>query len=269
MGRGTLYLMIANGVLFLVGYIIHFGLGRYLGPADYGTFGVIVSLMTMINVLVATGFPQSASKHVAEHNADIGGIIRAGNRIQLVLCILLFGLYFGLAGVIANLLNDVSLTPYIRISAAAIPAYAIYHIYGSGYLNGLRQFSKQAVASIGSSTAKVALVFTLVLLGLGIKGAIIGYVLAPIVGFLIAWRFLGPMGRRKSNFDWRRLVGFGIQATLFATAFLLLMSIDLYVVKASGAAEAEVGFYTSATTISKVSYFLFAGLALALLPTLG
>jgi len=268
MGRGTLYLMIANGIMFVVGYIIHFGLGRHLGPEDYGTFGVVLALMTVVNIFLTSGFPQSASKHIAEDDAKIGSVMRDANRIQLVLCVLLFGLYFGLAEVIADLLDDPSLTPYIRISALAIPAYALYAIYSSGYLNGLRQFGKQAMASIGTSMAKVGAVFALVLFGFGVKGAIGGYPLAALVGFLLAWRFLRPVERSRGNFGWRRLVGFGIPATLFAATFFLLMSIDLYVVKAIGGEEAEVGYYTSASTISKVSYFLFAGLAVALLPSI-
>jgi len=268
MGRGTLYLIIASGAFILASYIIHFGLGRYLGPADYGTFGVILALMSTVNLFLTSGVPQSASKYIAEDDAKIGSIIRDANRIQLALCLLLFGLYFGLAGVIANLLNDPSLTPYIRFSALVIPAYALYFIYGAGYLNGLKKFGKQAMAGIGSAVAKIGAVFALVLLGFGVYGAIVGYVLAALVGFLLAWRFLGPVERSRVNFGWRKLVGFGIPATLFAATFFLVMSIDLYVVKAIGGGEVEVGYYTSASTISKASYFLFAGLAVALLPSI-
>lgn len=268
MGKGVLYLTIDNGVLFLVGYGIHFGLGRYLGPADYGVFGVTLALMSTVNILLTSGFPQSASKHIAEDPTKIGSIMRDANRIQLVFCALLFALYFGLAGVIANLLNDPNLTPYIRISALVIPAYALYSIYGFGYLNGLRQFGKQAMAGIGTSLAKGAAVLALVLLGFGVKGAMGGYLLAALVGFLLAWRFLNPVAKSKVGFGWRKLVGFGIPATLFAAAFFLLMIVDLYTVKAIGGGEAEVGYYTSSATMARMIYFLFAGLAVALLPSI-
>lgn len=268
MGKGTLYLTMATGVSLLVGYVIHFWLGRYLGPVDYGMFGVVLSLMTIVNIFLTSGFPQSASKHIAEDYSKTGSIRRDANRIQLVLCALIFTLYLGLAGVIANLFNDPSLTPYIRISALAIPAYALYSIYGAGYLNGLRQFSKQAMASIGSSIAKVGAVLALVLLGLGVKGAIVGYLLAALFGFLLAWKFLGPVEKSEVDFGWGKLVGFGIPATFLAVTFFLLMSIDLFAMKAIGGGEAEVGYYTSATTIAKAPYFLFAGLAMALLPSI-
>ncbi|MFC1948306.1 flippase [Chloroflexota bacterium] len=268
MAKGTLYLIIANAVLALVGYIIHFWLGRYLGPVDYGVFGVVIYLMTTVNLFITSGFPQSASKYIAEDYSRAGSIIRDANGVQLVFCAILFGLYFGLSGVIAGLLNDSSLTPYIRISALAIPAYALFSMYNSGYLNGLRRFGRQALASIADSITKLAAVFGLVLLGLGIGGAVAGYIIAAIVGFVLAWKFLNPVKKSKSNFGWKKLVGFGIPATLFAATFFLLMNIDLFTVKAIGGGEAETGYYTSATTISRVPYFLIAGLAMTLLPSI-
>ncbi|UCG54303.1 MAG: flippase [Dehalococcoidia bacterium] len=266
--RGTLYLIIANGVFSVVGYIIHFWIGRHLGPAEYGIFGVVIYLMTTVNLFITSGFPQSASKYIAEDYSRAGSIIRDANRIQFVFCIIIFGLYFGLSGVIANLFDDPSLTSYIRISTLGIPAYAFFSVYSVGYLNGLRRFSWQALASIGSSITKLAVVFGSVLLGFGVGGALVGYIIAAIVGFVLAWKFLNPLKKSKSNFGWKKLVGFGIPATIFAATFFLLMNIDLFVVKAIGGGEAETGYYASATTISRVPHFLIAGLAMTLLPSI-
>ena len=268
MARGTLYLMLANGLFAVVGYIIHFGLGRHLGPVEYGSFGVVLYLMTTINLLVTSGIPQSASKYIAENNTRLQSIIRGANRIQLVFTVVIFCLYLGLAGVIADLLNDSSLTPYIRISALAIPAYALYSVYNAGYLNGLRRFGRQAIGTTVVSLAKVTLVFALVWIGLGIKGAITGYIVSAFIGFIFAWRFLGKTQNINTYFDWRKLLNFAIPATLFAAAFFILMSVDLFAVKALAGNDIEVGYYTSATTISKVPYFLFAGLAMTLLPSI-
>jgi stage V sporulation protein B len=266
MARGTLYLMLANTLFAIVGYIIHFGLGRHLGPVDYGTFGVVLYLMTTVNLVITSGIPQSASKHIAEDYSRAGGIIRSTNRIQAVFSVLILGLYLGLSGVISGWLNDASLTPYIRISALAIPTYAVFSIYNAGYLNGLRRFGQQAISTTGASLAKAGLVFLLVLVGFGIKGAIIGYAASALIGFLLAWNFLRSDRQRQTSYPWKILVKFGIPATLFATAFFLLMSIDLFAVKALVGGDAA-GYYTSATTISKVPYYLFAGLAMALLPS--
>lgn len=268
MGRGTLYLMLASGVFLATGYVIHFGLGRYLGPEIYGIFGVVLALMSTVHLLLTTGFPQGASKHIAEDNAGAGSIIRESTKIQVLLSLLVFALYFGLAGVIADLLNDPTLTPYIRISSLVIPAYALYSVYNNGYLNGLRRFGQQAKTTILSSLVKVGAVFALIFLGLSVTGAILGYLVAALVGFLLALKYLGPVEKSSANFKWSKLIKFGIPATLVSVVLFLLMSIDLFVVKALLAADVDTGYYTSAATLAKIPYFIFGGLALTLLPSI-
>ncbi|MBI2868706.1 MAG: flippase [Chloroflexi bacterium] len=268
MGRGTLYLMVANGFFVLAGYLIHFGLGRYLGPAGYGVFGVVLAMMTNVSTILTAGFPQGAARYIAEDSSRTAGVVRAANRIQLVSGLLITGLYFSLAGVIAELLNNPSLAPYIRLSALAVPAYAFFSVYNAGYLNGLRDFGRQALSSLASSAAKIILVLVFLLLGLGVMGAILGYILAAAVGLLLSWRLVNLSAAPQSDFRWQRLAGFGLPATTFALAFLLLLSIDLLAVQALGASETEVGYYAAAGTISRVSYFVFLGLAATLLPSI-
>jgi stage V sporulation protein B len=268
MGRGTLYLMAANGIFLVSGYIIHFGLGRYLGPEAYGLFGVVLYLMTTVNLFLTSGFPQSASKYIAEDNARLGSIMSHSFKIQGLLSLVIFAVYLGLAGVIANLLNDADLVPYIRISAFVIPAYAIFSIYSAGYLNGLRQFGMQAKTLIGTSIAKIVGVIALVWVGLSVNGAILGYLFGVLIGLLLAWKYLRPIERGNKDFEWAKLIKFGIPATLFAVMLLLLMSIDLFAVKAITVGDIDAGLYTSATTIARLPYFLFAGLALTLLPSI-
>jgi stage V sporulation protein B len=268
MAKGTIYLIIANVVFSIAGYIIHFGLGRYLGPVEYGTFGVVLNLMTIVNLFMTSGIPLSASKYIAEDNAKTGYVIREANRVQMAFGALIFVLYLSLAGVIASLLRDSSLTPYIRISALAIPAYALYSIYNAGYLNGLRKFGRQAIAISGVSLAKVAATFILVFVGFGIYGAIAGYVFGALVGFLIAWRFIGAVSKSETSFGWRRLITFGVPTTAFAVVFYLLLSIGLLMVKAMESGGVEVGYYTAANNVANISYFLFIGLATSLFPSI-
>lgn len=268
MAKGTFYLIIASVVFSLTGYAIHFWLGREMGPAEYGAFGVVLYLMTMINLFITSGIPRSVSKYMAEGNPGSWSIVKYGNRLQLTFCAIVFALYLGFSGFIADIFHDPSLTPYIRISSLAIPAYALYSIYGAGYLNGLRKFGRQALASLGDSVVKVAVVFGLVLLGFGVGGAIGGYVLAALAAFLLAWRFMGPLEKSETPFAWKKLVSFSASATGFAVAFFLLMSLDLFAVKAMGGGEIDVGYYTSATTVSRVPYYLFSGLAMSLFPSI-
>lgn len=264
--RGTLYLTAANICFFVTGYAIHFGLGRYLGPEDYGVFGVVLALMNVVTLILVSGFPDAASKYIAQDNSQLGAIMRASKQVQLILSAVLFACYLGLATVIANLLRDSDLVPYIIISAFAIPLYALYNIYYAGYLNGLKLFGRQAMTLTLTSVARVGIVFGLVFVGLGVSGAIIGYIAAALIGFVLAWRLLGSTPDTQVPFRWTNLLSFGVPATLFSVALFLLMNIDLFAVKAIIDVDSDTGYYTAAAAIAKLPYFVFAALPAVLLP---
>jgi stage V sporulation protein B len=266
MGRGTLYLMIAQAVFLVGGYIIHFGLGRYLGPGSYGVFGVVLSLVVAVSVPLQSGLPQAAAKYISEDERQVGSVVGGSLRAQLLFSLVIFALYLGLAGPLAALLGDPTLAGYIRFSALLVPVQAIYAMYG-GYLNGLRLFGRQAAVIVLPSIVKVMAVFALVFWGFSVNGAIGGYLLAAVIGLLMTryyCRFL-PGGGAS---DTRRLIRFAVPVVLFSMALTLLMSLDLLAVKAILGEDVKAGFYTSATTLAKVPYFILMGLGFTLLPAI-
>ena len=52
--------MFAQAAFVASGYAIHIGLARLLGPSDYGIYAVVISLMTMVNLIHTTGISQAA-----------------------------------------------------------------------------------------------------------------------------------------------------------------------------------------------------------------
>jgi len=68
--HGTIYLMAAQAAFVASGYAIHVGLARLLGPSDYGIYAVVISLMTMVNLILTTGIPQAVSKYVAHDDGS-------------------------------------------------------------------------------------------------------------------------------------------------------------------------------------------------------
>jgi len=263
---GTTYLVIAQVIFLVSGFVIHFVLGGYFGPETYGIYGVVLTLMTTVNLLLTGGFPQGASRYISMDTANVRSIIRQANKIQIIFAVLVFAAYFGLADVLSRLLKDEDIASFIRFSAIVVPAFALFYMYNNGYLNGLHRFGKQAKVLIVSSLAKVGFVFLFVFLGMGVKGAIGGYFAAAVIGLIIAWRYLGKLDGQIARFDWRKLIRFGVPATLIALVLFLLMNIDLFAVKAIVRNNADVGYYTAATTIARIPYFLSYALALTLLP---
>lgn len=265
MAKGTVYFMIAQVIFLSSGYAIHFGLGRYLGPAEYGTFGVILSLLAIVQLFLQSGVPKAVSKYVAE-GYDIDTVKNEGLKVQTLFFLIIFVVYFSSAPFLAELLKDTSLTNYIRLSAFIIPIRAIHGVY-TGTLNGIRAFDKQAKILALYSASRVPAVFALVIIGFAITGVIIGYLIAAVVALIFAkhWCVYEKDGE---SFSKGKLIKFAFPIILFAFAYTAIMNIDLLFVKALVMGEAKTGFYTSAWTIARLPFFVSVALFSTLLPSI-
>lgn len=267
LAKGTLYLTISQAALMASGYIIHISVGRFLGPADYGVFGIIMSIMTLMNILFMTGIPQASSKFIAT-DKNVNKVIKTSLNLQIIFSVIVFCIYFLSSQIIADILGDPELSKYIKISAFAIPMYATYSVYG-GFLNGFGSYGRQASITIIHSIVKVVTVIVLILLGFAIYGAIIGHVLGPLIGTIIGWFLLRNIRKNSNiednNFSARKIIDFSLLITIFSFSLLFLTNIDLFFVKIF-LDNVQTGYYTAASMLSKLPYAMLTGLGIALFP---
>ena len=107
MGIGTAYLIAAQLTFVFSNYFLHIGLARYLGPALYGIFGVIISIYTINRALLNTGIPRAVSKLIAESKKNVKAIIKSSFKIQIILSIIMALFYVFFAKFLAKILNDI------------------------------------------------------------------------------------------------------------------------------------------------------------------
>ena len=267
MGKGTIYLMATNVIFLISGYAIHFGLARYLGPELYGTFGVILALLAICEMFLMRGMREAITRFTSKDEESASSIKNKALKIQAVFSLFVFIFLIALAPIIADRLNDLSLVNYIRLSAFIIPVVALYSVY-NGHLNGIRAFGKQANTVIVYSITKVFAVFALVFIGLKINGAIFGYLIAALIGMLVAKHSCILKTVTESDFKASKLIKFAVPLIIYSIGFILLMNVDLLFVKALVMDNAKTGFYTSATTLARTPYFIFIALSATLLPSI-
>ena len=111
-GRDILYTLGAFLVFTGVSYSIHITLGRKLGPAEYGIFGIIISLITVIELFFFKGMRDTVTKYTSEFPQKARTIKHKSLRIQLVFALFLSGIYFLLSRHLAELLRDETLFPF-------------------------------------------------------------------------------------------------------------------------------------------------------------
>jgi len=68
--HGTMYLVLAQLAFVASGYAIHIGLAHLLGPSEYGSYAVVIAIVSMVTLILTTGIPQAVSKYVAHHDVN-------------------------------------------------------------------------------------------------------------------------------------------------------------------------------------------------------
>lgn len=279
--QAVIWLTLAEVVYNLSGYVVHALTGRFLGPAEYGRYGLVITLTTMLIVLVGNGIPTAMSKHLASASdkdpRSIYGIRRAARFLQLILiATLTLGFYFS-APLLAKLLGDPSLTPLFKLSSLIIPTFAAasFNLY---FFIGLHFFRVQAFLKTLRSLARIIFIGGLAFTS-GTWGAITGNILAPLIVFFVGLALEPYLMRRyfpeavsskttTPNFPWRDIISHALPLTLFLLFYELILTIDLFLVKILLADDHLTGIYNAAVTVGRIPYYLFYALAIALLPTI-
>ena len=300
--KASLWLTLSELFFNLSGYVTHSILGRTLGPAEYGRYGLIITIATMMVVLIGRGVPIAMSKYLSEvwktDPAQVNHIKKTGVTVQFFIIVLTTALYYFLAPAFANLLNDPSLTPLFRLSSFIIPAFALasFYVY---YFTGTQQFNIQSVLKFFRGFSKVFFIAILALF-FSTKGAIIGHALAPLSVFLLAFGIDWTKSRKLQRFGLeeeagakrattekaeprcceeipsststlpklkaRSLLNFAWPITLFMLFYEIMIHVDLYMVKGILQNDTLTGFYNASLTVGRLPYYAFYFLTIILLP---
>jgi stage V sporulation protein B len=276
--RALVWLTISEIIFNLAGYVIHASLGRILGPEDYGRFGVVVTLTTMIIVLIGNGVPTAMSKYLAEvfddHPERVKPIKQAAIWLQTSIMLPTTLVFYLLAPFIAEtLLHDPTLTSLFRVSAFIIPGFALASFYFY-YYTGLHFFRLQAFLKTSRALARIIFIIGFGYLW-GVAGAVSGYIAAPLFVFALAFLYdilrvqpTLPKEASDFTFDKKTLLNYAWPFTLFLIFYELVLTADLYFVKALLHSDYLTGLYNATITVGRIPYYLFYALTIILLPAI-
>jgi len=275
--RASIWLSLSELAFNLSGYLIHAVLGRVLGPAEYGRYGLIVTFSTMIVVLLSRGIPIAMSKYLGETGgkksrlADILLIRRIGWRTQLIVVAVITLAYYLLAPIFAQIVRDPSLTPLIKLSTLVVPAFSLatFYVY---YFVGIQQFDKQSLLKFSRALLKVILIIGGAI-WMATPGAIVGHALAPFLIFVIGY-FIDPYRKVDESklpaptvkLNWKKMFVFAGPITFFMVFYEIMITADIYLVKGLLRDDTLTGLYNGALNIGRLPYNAFYFLTLILLP---
>lgn len=263
--RGTLFLTVGWGLVLAIGYLYHIWLSRQLSLALYGTYLLVMSVLQWVEITIVSGLPYGVQKFAASHPDRRFGVFLSAAKMQLIFAVLLFGITFLIAPYIANLLQDSTLTFYLRIAFIDLLIYGFFHLIVS-FENSRRAFDRQALLLVLYAACKFGIGMTFVLLTHSVTGAVLANTGASVFGVLVGLFFILPIQKQQFT-GHMEMLRFTAPSLVYFLLLHLFFSIDLWCVKYFLDAE-TVAYYGVAGLLAKIPFYLFIGVSTTLLPTL-
>ncbi len=261
-------------VVSIVNYAYYPVLGRLLNIEQYGEVQVLISFFLQLTLLLAV-LSQVTVNVVANHT-DKGKqdrLIFELEKLAVMAGAATLVVGVTLSPVIGNALKFESPAPFIILLLAFIST--IPFTFRSAFLRGQQQFGQVSLGNVIVALGKLVGAVILVMIGLGVNGAIGGLIIAQLIAFAyIATRarqrgFPGAnLGGYFSKPDMKLLLP-ELKYALFvlgvSLAIVILSSIDVIAVKYFFDAT-TAGGYAGIATVAKIIFFLTASVAQVMLP---
>lgn len=264
---GTVWVFLAEALIFPTGLVTAGILTRSLGQEGYGVLTLVSVLVSWVEWTITSIFARTAIKFVSDADdwRPVGTVIAQlhvgiGAAATVVLWVF--------AQPIAELLDIPTFVPYLRLYAIDIPIFCLAYAHRQ-LLVGRGLYPARAVASAGRWTMRLAIIALLVeWAGWSIEGAIVGSLAASIVELVICRWFVRPPLLQRSSFPPQRLFGYALPLFLFATSLRLFDKLDLFMLKILGGTVQEAGVYGAAQNLAFVPGIFALSFSPLLLSTL-
>lgn len=268
---GTIAIFAAKLTFLASGYVGIVWLANILSQAQFGKYSVVLGAVALVNMVLINGTMQTVSRFVAGNPGAENGVRRRAFVYQAAFAgVVVGGVLLG-ADFFAQMLNDPSLAPLLRLSMAITGVYAFYAI-NVGYLNGTKQFVRQASLDIVFSLIKWTLMLSFAALGYDVAGVIGGFALAALSVFVLSF-FLAGFSFKGPPIDISagRFIAYAFSVMGVALLLNGLLQTDLFMLKRlsdPAIADAQAGLYGAAQQIARIPYYLMVTASLVLFPTI-
>ncbi len=266
-----LFLHIFAKVIFVVcTYLVHLYLGKTLSPSEYGTIGVVISVITVNYNFLSNGVRQAVSKLLASQKYDERNLIKRSVITQLLIAIILTFINWMGADLFANILNADKMSLYIKLSALIIP-FTAGHFLCLGIINGLKIFVIEAsIASIYPLLRLTIIPYVSLLFKDSAVGTVMGFFTASFiclcgeVSYLLCQR--SKLVKRSLKVSAHDFMANMSNFLIFFTCVTIILNSDMLFVNALIKNGNHIGYYTGAVNFAKVSYYLLSAIYIVALP---
>ena len=207
--KGSFHLLwglVISTVISAVGTIY---LANLLSPTDMGLYTLALAAPNLIGVFRDWGVNSAIIRYTAQFNSErkiiqVKKILTAGLLFEVVAGVVLTAISFLLSTLFASLYQLATITPLIQIASFTILINAFFTVAQSAFI-GFERMELNSITLIVQSIIKALLIPALVILGLGVFGAVVGFtfalLIAGVTATLLLWLFYRklPTSITRSN----------------------------------------------------------------------
>ncbi|MCL4417836.1 MAG: oligosaccharide flippase family protein [Actinobacteria bacterium] len=252
---GSVTMIIGSNTVNVINYIYHFVLGRLLGPAGYGELVALISVIGLLGVIPGSlSLVIIKSVSAAKDQDQITILTDWLKDRSFKISLFLFILIAIVSPLIVSFLR-VSQIWYVLLIGISF-LFSLPALVNRSILQGLLKFKAAIVSILVENAAKLILAAVLVYVGFGIGGAVMGLVVAVILGWYLSEIYLKhpKVDKNASVQDMRSMVLFALPVMIQSFAITSLYSSDVILVKHFFSSH-DAGIYSAISTLGKIIFF--------------
>ena len=182
----------------IVTFIVSIVLARILSPDDYGTIALVTVFTSILQVFVDSGLGTALVQKKNADDLDFSSVFY----FNLIVCIILYGLMFIAAPLIANFYGDNTLIPVIRVISITILISGVKGIQQS-YVSKNMLFKRFFFSTLCGTIFSAVLGICMAYMGFGVWSLVFQQISNTAIDTIILW--VTVKWRPHKMFSWNRL----------------------------------------------------------------
>src|SRR3989344_864047 len=254
-------------ILNVLGYVFHFFVGRTLGPADYGIFGAILSLIYLITIPMNTLQPSITnfdSRFKARGETDkVKYLLRRSLRKSLILAVIATTVFLMISPFIADFFNTDNIDPFLYVGLFLF--FALLLPITRGVSQGLQDFKNLGWNYITEGIVKLLFGAILVYV-IALNGSVVAFGLSYMIPFFISLFVLKDYLKGGEKFDTKEIYKYSLPVLVMLTSLTAFYSIDVILAKHFFDAV-QAGYYAAISLLAgKIVFFGSISISLVMFP---
>ena len=250
--RGTIQMTLARFCFLASGYVISVVLARGLGPAAYGVYGVVMSLLLWVEMVNGAGLKGATAQLLPQQVPRAEEIEQTARALLLIIAFAFLGICWAVADPVARMLDLPQGAKLLRFAVLDLPFNGLYLAY-QGILFAHRRYAVLSISMVVYAFTKLAGMLLLLAWGLSVTGALIVNVIATVGVLVYLTIRFPPRGWRPTREFIRPMMRLGIVMGACVMILQILLSLDLWFLQALWQGPAEtIGYYTAALNIARL-----------------